>query len=158
MIAFGLFVTVSVLPTVLNAAAPAATEGPVGFARPSAAKQDATSAHSSFTRGAPRNDNEAIKIPPVVLRPRRSVQPESCPSEAGQTPTFLSIVRRSRYSRPEPDSCPGQGVNSERQDGAEGEAPVAFLARAALLQDVGHIEAQREGLLQRKAQPKARRR
>src|SRR4030095_3872744 len=43
MIALGLLVTVSVLPTVLKEALPAATEGPVGFAwANSAAKHDAT--------------------------------------------------------------------------------------------------------------------
>src|SRR6185369_11157377 len=62
MIALGLLVTVSVLPALLNAALPETTAGPVGLARPSAAKHEATSAHNSFTRGTPRND-ETIRFP-----------------------------------------------------------------------------------------------
>jgi hypothetical protein len=44
-------------------ALPETTAGPVGFARPSAAKHEATSAHSSFTRGKPRIDDETINPP-----------------------------------------------------------------------------------------------
>jgi len=63
MMAFGLLVTVSVLPTLLKEADPETTEGPVGLAYASAAKQDATSAHKSLTRGARRNGNALMQAP-----------------------------------------------------------------------------------------------
>src|SRR5258706_8967036 len=63
MIELGVLVTVRVLPTVLNDALPETTAGPVGLARPSVAKQEATRAHKSFTRGARRNDDETIQFP-----------------------------------------------------------------------------------------------
>src|SRR5262245_14529855 len=96
MIALGLLVTVSVLPTLLNAALPETTAGPVGLARPSAAKHDATSAHNSFTRGTPRNGEETIN-PPLDCDHGAANSPICAKSQESQTLTGLSIVRRSRF-------------------------------------------------------------
>src|SRR5262245_4761675 len=91
MIAFGLLVTVSVLPTLLNEALPETIDGPVGFAiANSATKHDATASGSNLRFGLPRRRKCIFFPSPDGATVQDYTTDKAIPTPGGYHPSMTS--------------------------------------------------------------------